>query len=216
MFEFSIRRAQTASFDVDAQCGFTPLCPNELPVPGGDEIAAALNEQATYAKYRIGSKDAHSQYADWVETPEAPNLTPIDGHANMDCRWHRHCEVGTPGFELLPGLPHPMDYDFFVYKGVEKNVHPYGACYHDLHDRVSTGVTEFLATNGVDVVIVGGLATDFCVKSTVLQLLDADYAVIVNLKACRGLVPALVAAALEEMRDYGARIVDDLFKVRVE
>ena len=27
-----------ASFDVDAQKGFTPLCPNELPVPEGDTI----------------------------------------------------------------------------------------------------------------------------------------------------------------------------------
>ena len=38
-----------ASFDVDAQKGFTPLCPNELPVPGGDAIAHALNQLAERA-----------------------------------------------------------------------------------------------------------------------------------------------------------------------
>ena len=35
-----------ASFDVDAQKGFTPLCPNDLPVDGGHEIVDSLNEQA--------------------------------------------------------------------------------------------------------------------------------------------------------------------------
>ena len=41
-----------ASLDIDAQKGFTPLCPNELPVVGGDDIVAALNAQATLATLR--------------------------------------------------------------------------------------------------------------------------------------------------------------------
>ncbi|PLX80821.1 MAG: nicotinamidase, partial [Desulfuromonas sp.] len=53
----SIRKEVTASFDVDPQRGFTPLCPNELPVAGGDEIADELNRQATFARYRLVSKD---------------------------------------------------------------------------------------------------------------------------------------------------------------
>ena len=44
-----------ASFDVDAQKGFTPLCPDELPVPGGDTIAPALNQLAARASLRLGS-----------------------------------------------------------------------------------------------------------------------------------------------------------------
>ncbi len=34
---------KTAAFDVDAQKGFTPLCPDELPVVGGHLIGAELN-----------------------------------------------------------------------------------------------------------------------------------------------------------------------------
>ena len=45
-----------ASFDVDAQKGFTPLCPNELPVPEGDAIVPALNQLAARAQLRIGSR----------------------------------------------------------------------------------------------------------------------------------------------------------------
>lgn len=65
---------------------------------------------------------------------------------------------GTPGFELLDDLPAPLDYDYFVWKGVEPDLHPYGACYHDLAEKRSTGVIEFLRQNDVDLVLVGGLA----------------------------------------------------------
>ncbi|PJC93094.1 nicotinamidase, partial [Aeromonas lusitana] len=125
-----------ASLDIDAQKGFTPLCPNELPVVGGDEIVAALNAQAALASLRIGSKDAHPRNAAWVVTDPAGMLLPLD-MPNADLTWPAHCVPGTPGFELLDGLPAPIDYDFFVWKGVEPDLHPYGACFHDLAERRS-------------------------------------------------------------------------------
>ncbi len=86
-------------------------------------------------------------------------------------------------------------------------MHPYGACYHDLADRISTGVIEYLQQNGVNTVICGGLATDYCVKLTVLQLLQAGFKVIVNLEACRGIADDSIAQALKEMRAKGAAII---------
>lgn len=50
------RPSKIASFDVDAQKGFTPLCPDELPVPGGDAIGGALNQLASRAALRLGSR----------------------------------------------------------------------------------------------------------------------------------------------------------------
>ena len=41
-----------ASFDIDAQNTFTPVCPNELPVAEGDTIAPELNAQAQFASLR--------------------------------------------------------------------------------------------------------------------------------------------------------------------
>mgnify|MGYP006204615293 CR=1 FL=1 len=158
-----------ASFDVDAQKGFTPLCPNELPVPEGDAIVPALNQLAARAQLRIGSKDAHSPQAAWVVPEHAQMLQPLP-LANADLTWVSHCVPGTPGFELLDELPAPLDYDYFVWKGVEPDLHPYGACYHDLAEKRSTGAIEFLRHNGVQRVLVGGLALDYCVKTTALQL----------------------------------------------
>ena len=192
-----------ASFDIDAQKTFTPLCPNELPVPDGHLIAAELNAQAKLAQYRIGSKDAHSPQAIWIASEQEPQFSPITG-ANVDVRWKQHAVPGTSGFELLDGLPRVTDYDFFIWKGIEPDMHPYGACYHDFAEKLSTGVIEFLKQNQVSTVIVGGLATDYCVKITVLQLLRADLQVIVNLAACRGIQETTVAQAITEMRAAGA------------
>ncbi|QFI53251.1 nicotinamidase [Aeromonas simiae] len=199
-----------ASLDIDAQKGFTPLCPQELPVPEGDGIAAALNAQATLASLRIGSKDAHPATAVWVaDSPLQPLPLP-----NADLTWPAHCVPGTRGFELLDGLPAPIDYDFFVWKGVEPDLHPYGACYHDLAERRSTGLLEFLQARGVDTVLVGGLATDYCVKTSVLQLRRAGLRVIVHLAACRGIAPDTVSSALLAMGEAGAELAADLHEVQ--
>ena len=198
-----------ASFDVDAQKGFTPLCPNELPVPEGDAIVPALNQLAARAELRIGSKDAHSPQAAWVVPDHAQMLQALP-LANADLTWVSHCVPGTPGFELLDGLPAPLDYDYFVWKGVEPDLHPYGACYHDLAEKRSTGVIEFLRHNGIDLVLLGGLALDYCVKTTALQLRRAGFEVIVHLPACRAIASETAATACSAMREQGILLTASL------
>lgn len=198
-----------ASFDVDAQKGFTPLCPAELPVPGGEQIAPALNQLAARATLRLGSKDAHTPQAAWVVDSPEKMLQPL-ALANADITWVSHCVPGTPGFELLDTLPAPIDYDFFVWKGVEPDLHPYGACFHDLANRRSTGVIEYLKVQQVSHVLVGGLALDYCVKTTALQLRGAGFEVLVYLPACRSIAEATEQAAMDEMRLAGIGLYTEL------
>ncbi len=198
---------KTASFDVDAQKSFTPLCPAELPVAGGELIGAELNYMATLAQLRVGSKDAHTPQAPWVVNAHADMLQPT-GLEHADVTWVSHCVPGTEGFTLLDELPTPYDYDYFVWKGVEPDLHPYGACYHDLHNKLSTGVIEYLRSQGVERVIVGGLALDFCVKTTALQLAAAGFDVIVYLPACRAISEDGATQALADMREARIRIAD--------
>ena len=202
--------ARTASFDVDPQRGFTPLCPNELPVAEGDQIAAELNAQALFVRYRVVSKDCHPAQAPWVAASPAESMTPVAGDfPGLDIKWPAHCVVGTDGNRLIPGLPAEGDYDLVIEKGQDPLNHPYGACYQDLAEQVSTGAIEWLRQRQIDTVIVGGLATDYCVKTTVLQLLRAGFTVLVNLAACRGVAAATSAAALDEMRGAGALLITD-------
>ena len=198
-------KAKVASFDVDAQNTFTPLCPDELPVAGGTGIVEELNTQARYADYRLGSKDGHNPKAVWVATAEHPQFEPVAG-PNVDVRWNLHAVPGTLGFELIDGLPHPAEYDFFVWKGIELDMHPYGSCYHDLAEKLSTGAIEYLRFHEVKTVIVGGLATDYCVKNTALQLCRAGFMVILNQAACRGVAADTTETAIQEMADAGIKM----------
>ncbi|MBR7059380.1 MAG: isochorismatase family protein [Neisseriaceae bacterium] len=202
------------AIDVDAQRTFSPLCPNELPVPHGDEIVSELNLQAKLADFRVMTKDAHSQYALWAVDSQDESLKPLN-YVNADLSWLRHAEVGSDGFELLPDLPLPIEYDFLVYKGVEKDMHPYGACFHDLAGKISTGLIEWLKDKGATHIIVGGLATDYCVKNTVLQLLShGDWKVFLNLAASRGIADDTVMLAIDEMKNMGAIICNNAQEIK--
>ncbi|KDM89656.1 nicotinamidase [Photobacterium galatheae] len=203
-----------AAIDVDAQQTFTPLCPDELPVPEGDQIAAALNEQAELASWRILTKDAHPTNAVWVVDSHEKMLQPLP-HPNADLTWVKHAVPGTQGFKVIPGLPEITGYDHVIWKGIEPDLHPYGACYHDLQERLSTGLIEWLKSKGVTTVLVGGLATDYCVKTTAIQLqATGAFKVIVNLAACRGIAVDTVASSCEEMRQAGIFVAENFSEVK--
>ncbi len=210
-------KKDTATFDVDPQNGFSEVCSNELPVAGALEIVPELNAQALKGHLRVASKDAHNPEGKWIATPELPQFSAV-GIPNVDIRWNRHCQVGTLGFEFLTGLPKPLGYDFVAYKGIEADSHPYGACYHDLADTRTTGVIEFLKGKDVTTVIVGGLALDFCVRTTAIQLKKAGFDVIINLAATRAIdVNGSKKAAEEEMAALGIKFVErteDIIVVR--
>ena len=179
----------------------------------GDTIVAELNAQAALADLRVMSKDAHSPSAKWIVDKAVDMLQPT-GLPNADLTWVPHAIVGTPGFELLDGLPAATGYDYCVWKGVDPEFHPYGACFHDIDEKLSTGLLEWLHSKQAQTVIVGGLATDYCVKTTVLQLLKGGaWRVIVNAAACRGIAPDTTEAAWNEMMAHGAIVLENAEKI---
>ena len=177
---------RTVSFDVDSQNGFTPMCLGELPVHDGHNIVDELNDNAKFAKYRFMSKDAHPSNGIWTADKNNPQFSTV-GEKNVDIRWNQHCVVGTDGFELINGLPHPTEYDYLVYKGVEKDMHPYSPIYHDLNKTISTGVIEMAKALNIETFIIGGLATDYCVTEAIFDLKKAGFNVILNKSAARGI-----------------------------
>lgn len=196
------------ALEVDPQKTFTPLCPDELPVPEGHLIVDELNAQALYADKRVVCRDAHCLAAPWLCGQHSEMLKET-GLPEADVTWVAHGIVGTDGYDLLDGLPPLNAYDYCVWKGIDPYFHPYGACYHDLSERLSTGLLEWLQIQNADTIIVGGLATDYCVQTTVMQLLRHPVAwrVIVNRGACRGLNPESTAWAWQKMEEAGAIII---------
>jgi len=181
-----VNKNETVSMDIDAQNGFTTNCPDELPVCDAKDIVDEINKSSYKARFRYASKDAHPENAIWNADENNGQYSGV-GLPNVDIRWNKHCIVGTFGFELLSGLPHMSEYDFFVYKGVEKDMHPYSPCYHDLSKKISTGIIEKAHVDGVTTFILNGLALNYCLGSAALDLKKAGFTVIVNLGATRGL-----------------------------
>jgi nicotinamidase/pyrazinamidase len=205
-------KIKTATFDVDCQRGFTPICPNELPVTDGETLAPILNAMASLGSVRVGSKDAHSPAAAWISQDRGHMAQPT-GLVEAPLYWPSHCVVGTEGFELLDGLPKPQQYDYFVWKGIESDLHPFGACYHDVSELRTTGVIEVLKGRGIERVIVGGLAFDFCVKDTAIQLAKAGFEVIVVQDACKAISAETALAATIAMLSAGVQIVETIAQV---
>lgn len=201
------------SIDVDAQKTFTPLCEKELPIAEGHTIVDELNAQAALADLRVMTKDAHSHAAKWLVNLPEDMLKPT-GLPDADLTWVAHAMVGSYGYELLDGLPSTKAYDYCVWKGVDPELHPYGACFHDVEEKLSTGLIEWLKCQNAQTIIVGGLATDYCVKHTVLQLLrNPSWQVIVNQAACRGIAADTIQIAWKEMKQAGAIILENSSKI---
>ena len=192
---------KTASHNVDPQKGFTPLCPNELPVEDGQNIVGELIGQNGIVAYRTVSKDMHPANAIWIATADKPQFSPVEGE-NVDIRWNAHCMSGTYGAELLDGLK-MTDYDFFLSKGYEPDLHPYSSCYHDLKKKISTGLIEWYNSKGISTVIVAGLATNYCVGETCIDLANAGFQVILNLGGSRGI------GSQEDVDKYVEKLIND-------
>lgn len=187
------------SIDIHPQQAFSILCPDELPIKDALSIVPKLNQHADWADYRVLTRDVHSPTAIW----------PIEnGYDSENNRWPQHAVLGTQGCRLLPGLPMPTEYDFMVNIGLDENVHTFGACFYDLAENISTGLIEWLQQRDAKILILGGLATEYCIQVTAAQLCwHGDWTVIVDLAACRAIEADRAEHAIKLMQRAGAIVV---------
>jgi nicotinamidase/pyrazinamidase len=166
---------------IDFQNDFTPG--GALAVAGGDEIAAPLDLLLDQFDLVIATRDWH----------------PAD-HSSFSGVWPVHCVQGTPGAELHPSLDRAK-VDVVVDKGQDAASEGYSA-FQD------TGLAELLRSRGVDRLYVAGLATDYCVKHTVLDALREHFDVVVIEDAIRGVDAKSGDSerAVEEMKAAGAEL----------
>ncbi len=118
--------------------------------------------------------------------------------------WPPHCIRGTDGAAFHPLLQLPPD-AVVVSKGMGYSHDDYSA--FQARDDDGQPLPDLLAGLGVKRVYVCGLATDYCVKETVLEALRHGLEATVLSDAIRGveLAPGDTHRALEAMHDAGAR-----------
>jgi nicotinamidase/pyrazinamidase len=143
---------------VDVQNDFCPG--GSLAVPEGDKVVPVLNrylEHAAVAGWPIyASRDWH------------PVLTTH--FAAYGGPWPAHCVQGQPGAEFHSDLRLPPG-TTVVSKGMSDRDEGYSAMEALLPD--GRHLVAALQAQGITRVHVGGLATDYCVRATVLGVLAA-------------------------------------------
>lgn len=117
-------------------------------------------------------------------------------------QWPAHCVQKTAGSELVFD---EAIVDKVIYKGSHSQYDSYSA-FED-NDGNTTPLQLYLDENGIMKLTVFGLATDYCVKATVLDALDLKYRVKVILDLCRGVDPATTEQAIKAVKKEGAIFV---------
>jgi len=194
---------------VDIQNGFCPG--GNLPVPDGDQVVPIANRLIESGKYDliVASQDwhpaGHGSFASSHPGKQPFELGTLSGKPQM--MWPDHCVQGTVDAELHPDLK-TGEIDLILQKGENRGVDSYSA-FRDNDQDALTGLADFLEGQDVTELDVCGLATDYCVKFSVLDATEMMPGVRVRFieDASRGITPEGVATAVKEMREHGIDIV---------
>src|SRR5262245_23227556 len=157
---------------VDAQRGFTILCPEELPVPGGVEIVPAVNQLLDLP---------------WGRTDASQDWHPPDHCSFLGQRdniYPPHCVRGTAGAEFLPGL-HTERFHTIWRKGFERDRDAYAVT------AQHPALPALYRASGIEAVVVCGIATNICCFFAARDLRQAGFRVLLVEDASAGIdVPA--------------------------
>lgn len=171
---------------VDVQKDFLPG--GSLAVPHGDEVVPALNRYLALAR-----------------RSRMPVFASRDWHPRNHCSfraqggiWPEHCVAGTPGAEFSPAL-HLRPDAVVVSKATREDADAYSAF-------SGTDLAQQLQARGVRRLLVGGLATDYCVLNTVRDALQHGFEVLLLRDAVRAVdvKPGDGERAEREMLEAGA------------
>lgn len=171
---------------VDVQNDFCPG--GALAVPEGDQVVPVLNDYIRLFQEKrapiYATRDWHP--ADHISFKEQGGI------------WPPHCVQGTDGAAFHPALTLPDD-AAIISKGSDSKEEAYSGFQ-------GTGLGARLKRQGIRRLFIGGLATDYCVKSTVLDALGEGFETVLLRDAAKGVEVKTgdTERALSEMEEAGA------------
>jgi len=190
---------------IDVQNDFCPG--GALAVPGGDTIIPVINSLIPGFNAVIQTQDwhpeGHHSFASSHEGKDPYDTVEMDYGDQV--LWPDHCVQGTRGAEFHPDL-NTTKTEVIIRKGFRKEIDSYSTFYEN-DQKTPTGLTGYLRERGISEIYVAGLATDFCVKWSVIDGLKEEFTVHVIEDAVNGIdMDGSVEQAWEEMKDAGAEI----------
>lgn len=192
---------------VDLQYDFLPG--GALAVARGDETLAVARRLVPRFETVVATQDwhppDHKSFAANHPGTSPGQLIELGGLQQV--LWPAHCVQGTRGAELHESLDRSRITAIF-HKGTNPEIDSYSG-FFDNGRKQATGLGAWLAARGVRQLYVMGLATDYCVKATVLDGLGLGHEIWVIEDGCRAvdLGPDDGERALREMRGFGATVI---------
>ncbi len=193
---------------VDVQGDFTECRQGSLAVPGTDETYLDRVEQETRRFKAMGytvfaTQDWHPEnHVSFFSNHEnARVFDEIKINGKSQVLWPPHCIQGTPNARVL--VDNTL-FDAIVQKGTHPDYDSYSGFFDDGGDP--TGLETILRKRGIKRLIVYGLATDYCVRATVIDALSLGFETVLIEGLCRGVAQSTTRAALGEMAAAGGSI----------
>ncbi|WP_286177353.1 bifunctional nicotinamidase/pyrazinamidase [Stieleria mannarensis] len=180
-----------------------------LAVPGGLEVVDVANALMPKFDCVVATQDwhpaDHQSFASQHAAMAVGDCFQLGGLPQI--AWPDHCIQQTHGAEFVASLNRDQ-IDQVVRKGTNKQIDSYSAFYDNGHLQ-STGLADEFRRRGVEHLFAMGLATDYCVRATVLDALAEGFRVTLVVDGCRGveLETGDVQRSLEEMQAAGAVLV---------
>ncbi len=191
-------RPATALLVVDVQNDFCEG--GTLAVAGGSLVARRVREliSKNRGRYRavIASRDRHvNPGAHFAASGALPDF---------ETSWPVHCVAGSQGAEIHPTLA-DVEWGAVFDKGLD------AAAFSAFEGREPSGASlaTWLLDNGIDRLEICGIATDYCVRATVLDARQLGFEVDVLVGLTAGVRHESAERALRAMAEAGARIVGD-------
>lgn len=199
--------ANVALILVDLQVDFMPT--GMLPVAEGDRVVPLANALIPHYETVVATQDwhpaDHGSFAANHPWRKPGQVIELNGLPQV--LWPIHCVQNTWGAEFVADLEVDRITKVFR-KGTDPGIDSYSGFYDNGH-RKSTGMAEWLREQTINEVHVLGVATDYCVKFTVLDALQEKFSTSLIRDASRGvnLQEGDVDFAVAEMKAAGAEIV---------
>jgi nicotinamidase/pyrazinamidase len=197
---------------VDVQGDFTKLKNGSLAVEGTDEAYIKAVKENTRKLKAAGlaifaTQDWHppNHVSFFTNHKDKKAFDVIQLRGKDQVLWPPHCVQKTPGAEILLD---PKVFKAVVKKGTDPQYDSYSGFQDDGGKK--TQLDRLLKKDHIKKLIVYGIATDYCVRATVLDGVAAGYKVVMIKNLSRGVAPDTSQKALEEMKAKGVLVLDDL------
>lgn len=201
---------------VDVQNDFCPG--GSLATERGAEVAALISE---YVERTHDTYDAIATTQDWHIDPGTHFSTSPD----YEDSWPEHCKAESYGAELHEDLDTDYVDAYFrkgeyeaAYSGFEGLLAPEDAVMTGerdanaqvFDDSPKVSLDDWLNERGISDIDIVGIATDFCVKATALDAVDAGYETRVLLDLTSPVSADNLEDVLDELDEAGVTVLDVL------